>query len=375
MSAARDKRLVVKVGTSTLTDAGGRIDRVFIEDFARQMEQVRALGWKPIIVTSASIASGLEALGISDRPSDTPSLQAAASVGQITLSRVYAEVFAEHAIITSSVLLTRHDTADRMAYLHARDTLLKLLEWDVVPIINENDTVSVEQIRFGDNDTLSALVACLVKADDAVIFSDIEGLFDKNPASHADARLIEEVHAIDADIMAMAEGPGSKAGSGGMITKIRAARVLMVAGIPLTICNGRTPDALVRHVKGDRLGTRFFNKAVPHEITPKKLWIALGDTARGMLVVDDGAAAALITQGSSLLPVGLAEVGGDFAADDIVDITDASGHLFARGKVSVSSDEARLAVGHTQEELAGNRLLAHMAEHPLVHRDDLVIFD
>lgn len=371
----KQKILVVKVGTSTLTDAPGHIDTGYLDYFARQISEVRKNGIKPIVVTSASIACGMGVLGIEERPSATAALQAVASVGTIELSRLYAEAFARVGILTSSILLTRNDTKDRSSYIHARDTIRQLLAWDVVPIINENDTVSVEQIRFGDNDTLAALVACLVSADACVIFSDIEGLYDKNPATHPDARLIPEVHAIGPDIMAMAEGPGTKRGSGGMITKIRAARVLLVAGIPLTICHGRRPNALADIADGKSVGTRFANDVAPHEITPKKLWIALGDTARGSIAVDAGARTALVQKGSSLLPVGVVEIGGDFDTGDIVDIVDETGHLFARGRVGASSDEARLAAGRTQPELAGNRLLAHLADRPLVHRDELVVFE
>lgn len=375
IAGASPRVLVVKVGTSTLTDASGRVDTAYLQGFASQLASLRAQGIKPIVVTSGSIACGLEALGMTERPMDTPSLQAAASVGTIELSRLYSEAFAKEGVLASSILLTRNDTKHRSSYLHARDTLQRLLELDVVPIINENDTVSVEQIRFGDNDTLCALVACLVKADEAVIFSDIDGLYDKNPSTHGDARLIPLVTAIGPDIMAMAEGPGTKRGSGGMITKIRAARVLLTAGIPLTICHGRRPDALTDIAAGKRVGTRFAHSAAPHEITPRKLWIALGDTARGSIVVDDGARRALVERGSSLLPVGAVEVGGDFEEGDVVDIVDAHGYLFARGRAGASGDEARLACGRTQRELQGNRLLAHLADRPLVHRDELIVFE
>ena len=375
IAGAAGRVLVVKVGTSTLTDASGRVDVAYLQGFASQLATLRERGIKPIVVTSGSIACGLEALGMAERPTDTPSLQAAASVGTIELSRLYSEAFAKEGVLASSILLTRNDTKHRSSYLHARDTLQRLLELDVVPIINENDTVSVEQIRFGDNDTLCALVACLVKADEAVIFSDIEGLYDKNPSTHDDARLIPLVEAIGPDIMAMAEGPGTKRGSGGMITKIRAARVLLTAGIPMTICHGRRPNALTDIAAGKRVGTRFANSSAPHEITPRKLWIALGDTARGSIVVDDGARRALVEQGSSLLPVGAVEVGGDFEEGDVVDIVDARGYLFARGRAGASSDEARLACGRTQRELEGNRLLAHLADRPLVHRDELIVFE
>lgn len=241
--------------------------------------------------------------------------------------------------------------------------------------MNENDTISVEQIRFGDNDTLAALVACLVEADLMVILSDIEGLYDANPHHHPDANLIGRVEAIGPEIMAVAGEAGTTVGSGGMITKIKAARVLMVAGIPLVVCDGHRAEAIVDAAAGEDVGTLFVAAKKPHEITPKKLWIALGDAARGALAVDDGAKAALIERGSSLLSVGVRSVEGRFEANDIVDIKDATGHLFARGKVAFASDEAALAIGRTRAELQANRLLASLADKPLVHRDELVVFE
>jgi glutamate 5-kinase len=375
MVQARRKIVVVKIGSSTLVDADGTLDRAYVHSFARQIEVVRAAGWAPIIVSSAAIACGLDVLHIEERPTDMPSLQAAASVGQGVLSTAYAEIFGDMGMTTSVVLLTRHDTANRHAYLHARDTLLRLLDFGVVPIVNENDTTSVEEIRFGDNDTLGALVACLVKADLAVIFSDIQGLYDSDPSVDPEAKLLHQVDRITERIMAGAGGAGSKVGSGGMATKIKAARVLMVAGIPLTVCNGREPDALVRLTTGELVGTRFSARKKPHEITNYKLWIALGDAAKGSIIVDDGAKKALEEQGSSLLCVGVADVKGSFEADDVVDIKDMNGHLFARGKVNASSDEVQLARGYSQKQMAGNRLLAPMAEKPIVHRDELVVFE
>ena len=370
------KRLVVKIGSSTLTTSEGRVDHEYIESLADQVERVRAQGWQVVIVSSGAIACGLEQLGMSGkRPDDMPTLQAAASVGQGLFVSAYAEAFGERGMTTSLVLLTRRDTADRNAYLHARDTLERLLDLGVVPIVNENDTVSVEQIRFGDNDTLGALVACLIGADLTVILSDVEGLYDANPAQVANARLVKKVERIDADVIAAAGTAGSSKGSGGMITKVKAARVLAAAGIPLVICSGRRVDAVVDAAAGREVGTLFAMAQKTHEITPRKLWIALGDSAKGAIIVDEGAKQALETRGSSLLVVGVAGVEGDFSEGDIVDIKDASGYLFARGRVSAGVDEVELARGRTQEELSRNRLLAVMADKPLVHRDDLVIFE
>ncbi len=369
------KKLVIKIGSSTLTTSESTIDYAFLRGLADQIARVRAAGWQPVVVTSAAIACGLEKLGIQKRPKDMPSLQAAASVGQNALSTAYAEAFEAHGIITSVVLLTRRDTADRKAYLHARDTFSRLLELGVVPIVNENDTISVEQICFGDNDTLAALVACLIEADLMVILSDIDGLFDKNPHFHDDAQLIKQVDVIDEKLMSHAGEPGTTVGSGGMITKIRAARVLMAAGIEMVICNGRIPEAIPQAVNGGKVGTRFLAADRPHEITPKKLWIALGDAAKGSLVVDTGAKTALIAKGGSLLSVGIASVEGSFDDGDIIDIRDRAGHLFARGKVSASSDELELACGLSQQALQANKILARLSQKPVVHRNDLVVFE
>lgn len=369
------RKLVIKIGSSTLTTSESKIDYGYLQHVADQVSLVREAGWQPIIVTSAAVACGLEALGIEKRPNDMPSLQAAASVGQSALSTAYAQAFATHGVTTSIVLLTRRDTADRQAYLHARDTFERLLELGVVPIVNENDTVSVEQIRFGDNDTLAALVACLVEADLMVILSDIDGLFDKNPHFTDDAQLIRQVERIDDYIVSIAGEPGTTVGSGGMITKIEAARVLMVAGIPMVLCNGRRPQALTESIAGEEVGTRFMAAKKPHAITPRKLWIALGDAAKGSITVDTGAKTALIAQGSSLLPVGIVSCEGTFEPDDIIDIKDRSGHMFARGRVSASSDEVALAKGLSQKALKANRLLEGLSVKPVIHRDELVVFE
>lgn len=375
MTLEQKKIVVVKIGSSTLVGDDGRLDADYLAGLAFQINALRAVGWTPIIVTSGSIACGLEALGIVERPSDTPSLQAAASVGTNILISAYAQAFAAYDMLTSVVLITRQITADREQYLHVRDTLERLLDLDVVPIINENDTVSVEQLRFGDNDTLAALVACLVKAQLCVIFSDIDGLYTANPFEDLSATLIEEVAAITPELMAVAGGSSSTVGSGGMITKIRAARVLMAAGIDLVICNGQNTDSLIRLANDEQVGTRFSPLAKAHDITPKKLWIALGDTAKGAVIVDAGARDALVSRGSSLLAVGVRGVEGGFAREDIIDIIDDSGHIIARGKAGASSSEVALACGRSQKEIKANELLANLAQHPVVHRDDLVVFE
>lgn len=369
------KRLVVKIGSSTLTTSDSSIDYEYMADLTRQIASLKREGWQVVIVSSGAIACGLGRLGMTKRPTDMPTLQAAASVGQSELAGAYADSFGAYDMVTSLVLLTRRDTADRESYLHARDTFDRLLDLGVVPVVNENDTVSIEQIRFGDNDSLAALVSCLIDATLLVIASDIDGLYDANPAQDPNARLIPEVHAIDQKVMAVAGGAGSVAGSGGMLTKVRAARVMMAAGIPMAIVNGKRADALIDAANGKCPGTVFASSEVPHSITPKKLWLALGDSARGSLVIDEGAKNALMSHGSSLLSVGVKDVEGSFEEGDIVDIVDGTGFVLGRGKVSAGSDEISLAKGRKSEELAANRLLSYLAERPVVHRDDLIVFE
>lgn len=369
------KRLVVKIGSSTLTTSDSSIDYEYMADLTRQIAALKREGWQVVIVSSGAIACGLGRLGMTKRPTDMPTLQAAASVGQSELAGAYADSFGKYDMVTSLVLLTRRDTADRESYLHARDTFDRLLDLGVVPIVNENDTVSIEQIRFGDNDSLAALVSCLIDATLLVIASDIEGLYDANPSEDPNAQLIPEVHAIDQKVMSVAGGAGSVAGSGGMLTKVRAARVMMAAGIPMAIVNGKRSDALMDAASGRCPGTVFASSEVPHSITPKKLWLALGDSARGSLVVDEGAKNALTAHGSSLLSVGVKDVEGTFEEGDIVDIVDSTGFVLGRGRVSADSDEISLAKGRKSEELAANRLLSYMAERPVVHRDDLIVFE
>ncbi len=369
------RRLVVKVGSSTLMSTENAIDTQRIVDLADQVARLVAEGWEVAIVTSAAIAAGLGALAIERRPDDMATLQAAASVGQCELSSTYAEAFAHHGLLTSLVLLTRRDTADRTAYLNARATLDRLLALGVVPIVNENDTVSVEQIRFGDNDTLAALVACLVGADMLVILSDIDGLYDADPRTCPTAQLVSTISRIDRSVVDACGGAGSVAGSGGMVTKVAAARVMMSAGIPMVIAHGQRPGAVVDAAHGEPVGTLFCPGEARHEITPRKLWIALGDAVHGSIVVDAGARDALVDAGRSLLPVGVRSVSGDFREGDIVEVRDGDDYVIARGKVGASADAIRLACGMSTDELAKNSLLAPIDEKPVIHRDDLVLFE
>ena len=371
---AAAKTMVVKIGSSTVTEPGTGVNRPFIARLAHEAVELRSLGWNLVVVSSGAIACGAPVLGFSTRPADMPSLQACASVGQCVLSAAYDEEFRACGLATSLVLLTRHDTARRQSYLHARDALTRLVELGVVPVVNENDTVSVDEIRFGDNDALAALVACLVSADLCVTLSDIEGLYTANPSIDPNARFVPRVEKIDAAIIASAGDSSSAVGTGGMITKIRSSRILMTAGIPSVICSGADEGALACLARGEQVGTLFVPPHARTDIAPRKLWIALGDAAHGSVTVDDGAARALVERGSSLLPVGITAVEGQFKAGDVLDVRDAGGFVLARGIAEAGSDELQLAAGRQQREIAGNHLLQALAGRPAIHRDNLIVF-
>ena len=368
------KTMVVKIGSSTLVGPDRALRRDFIADLAAQADELAGLGWRLVVVSSGAIACGAPVLGFGSRPADMPSLQACASVGQCVLSAAYDEEFRARGLLTSLVLLTRQDTARRTSYLHARDALGRLVELGVVPVVNENDTVTVDEIRFGDNDTLAALVACLVSADLCVTLSDIEGLYTANPSLDPNARFVPRVEKIDAAIIASAGDSSSSVGTGGMITKIRSSRILMTAGIPSVICSGADEGALARLARGEQVGTLFVPPHARTDIAPRKLWIALGDAAHGSVTVDDGAARALVERGSSLLPVGITAVEGHFEAGDVLDVRDAGGFVLARGIAEAGSDELQLAAGRQQREIAGNHLLQALAGRPAIHRDNLIVF-
>ena len=367
-------RIVVKIGSSTLTDENGRIDHAFIRSLASQVKAIRdELGSELLIVTSGAIASGLEALGLGrTRPSDLPSLQAAAAVGQLQLGQDYVLAFAEHGIMLGQVLLTRFDTVNRSSYLHARETLERLLELGVVPLINENDTVAVDEIRFGDNDTLAAQVAILVKADLVVMLSDIEGLYTADPRRDEDARLLDSIGSLTQEILEAAGSAGTLRGSGGMVTKLEAARLCMAAGIPVVICSGHQPEAVVAVAKGESLGTRFFTDAA-HQVSARKLWSALSGQVMGSVYIDAGAERALRERGSSLLPVGIRRIEGDFEAGAALNIRNLDGLVIGRGIANHGSAALAKAAGQSTQRGCGGPS-APSSEQVAIHRDQLVVF-
>ncbi|MDY0087396.1 MAG: glutamate 5-kinase [Coriobacteriia bacterium] len=362
-------RVVIKVGSSTLAPAGEGLDRAYVDSLMEQIAEVRREGTEVIVVTSGAIAAGVQALGIHTRPEDMPSLQASASVGQVQVLGMYAALAAAHGMTVGQVLLTRHDTAHRQAYLHARDTLERLLALGVVPVVNENDTVAVDEIRFGDNDTLAALVGTMARADLVVLLTDIEGLYDADPLKNADARLVEHVESLTDQVISAAGGATSGVGSGGMATKVEAARVLMRAGIPMVVCDGRRAGVIADALSGKPVGTLFAGGK--SALGARKLWIALGGVPKGEIIVDDGAKAALCERGKSLLPAGVVSVQGVFAAGDAIVLKDGTGQIVARGLSALSSADLEKVKGMHSSRIAD--VLPSAAGKTVVHRDHLVI--
>lgn len=361
--------IVVKIGSNTLTDAHGRIDAAFIHDVTRQVAALRANGHRVVVVSSGAIAAGIEVLGLPGRPSAMPALQAAAAVGQVRLVETYAAAAAAHGYRVGQVLLTRRDVADRGAYLNACRTFEQLLEMGVVPVVNENDTTAVDEIRFGDNDYLAALVALMVKASLCVFLTDIAGLYERDPRLDPDARLVEHVADLTEDVVSAGGGPGSAVGSGGMASKIEAARVLMDAGVPLVICDGRRPDVLLDAVAGKSVGTLFAGGRAGRRA--RKLWLAYAGHPVGSIVVDAGARDALCFRGTSLLPAGVVDVDGRFDAGEAVAIVDTSGAEVARGLAGMSSEELRRVKGLRSEAIRERE--PQLVGREVVHRDHLVI--
>ena len=363
--------VVVKIGSSTLVDEYGAIDRAFIADLCRQVVALRKAGKSVVVVSSGAAAAGMERLGFTQRPTDMPSLQACAACGQAALTEVYADVLRSEGIACGQVLLTRRDVVDREGYLNARNTLERLLELGVVPVVNENDTVSVAEFAFGDNDMLGAIVATLIGADLYVIMSDIDGFYTANPSVYADAQLIEHVDHIDEDILAMAGGAGSSVGTGGMLTKLRAARALLAAGIPTVICKGRQSDVLIDVVGGKKVGTRFEAPYGSAHESPRKLWIGIAEVPRGTITLDEGACAAVIKRGASILPVGVIATEGTYAQGDVVNVVSPQGTLIGRGTIRYSSDEMVRVRGLKLDVIA--RFMPEKDGQPAIHRDELLV--
>ncbi len=363
------KRIVVKVGSSLVTNDGRGLDEVAIGEWCRQMAQLIRDGREVIMVSSGAIAEGMKRLGWKVRPHAIQELQAAAAVGQMGLAQMYETKLRLNDLGSAQVLLTHADLADRERYLNARTTLLTLLKLGVVPVINENDTVVNDEIKFGDNDTLGALVANLVEADALVILTDQKGLFTADPRKDPNAQFVHEARAGDPALEAMAGGAGSSIGRGGMITKILAAKRAAGSGASTVIAWGREPDALIRLSHGAAIGTLLV--APTQKNQARKQWMADHLQMRGAITVDAGATSKVRDEGKSLLPIGMVQVEGDFSRGDVIAVRDPAGLEFARGLANYSSSEARLLCRKPSADI--EKLLGYAAEPEMLHRDNLVL--
>ena len=363
------RRIVVKVGSSLVTNEGRGLDEQAIGEWCRQLSALVRDGREVIMVSSGAIAEGMKRLGWTTRPQELHEFQAAAAVGQMGLAQMYETKLRENGLGSAQVLLTHADLADRERYLNARSTLLTLLTHGVLPVINENDTVVNDEIKFGDNDTLGALVANLVEADALIILTDQKGLYTADPRRDPTATFVHEARAGDAKLEEMAGGAGSSIGKGGMITKILAAKRAAGSGASTVIAWGREPDALVRLTQGEAIGTLLV--APTQKQQARKQWMADHLQLRGSVTIDEGAVAKLRHEGKSLLPIGMTAVEGDFSRGEVIAIHDAQGQEIARGLANYASAEARLLCRKPSQDV--EQLLGYVAEPEMVHRDNLVL--
>lgn len=364
----QSRRVLVKIGSALLTNDGQGLDVAAIEGWVAQMARLKEQGRELLLVTSGSVAEGMVRLGWKQRPKSVHELQAAAAVGQMGLIQTWETAFKKYGIKSAQILLTHDDLSNRKRYLNARSALRTLVDLGVVPIINENDTVATDEIRFGDNDTLGALVTNLLEVDTLVLLTDQLGLFDADPREKPDANLISEGRAQDPALLAVA-GDGGALGRGGMFTKVRAARLAARSGARTVILGGRTEQALTRLFEGEELGTLLLPNDEP--ITARKRWLAGHLQEKGVLVLDSGASKAVQQQGKSLLPVGVKEVRGRFARGELVACIDENEQRLAKGLINYSSSEAHLLAGQPSNQI--ERILGYIESPELIHRDNLVV--
>lgn len=372
MAAAKNKkRWVVKAGSSLLTDNGRGLDYLFIESWVGQVVELRKQGLDVILISSGAVAEGLARLGWAHRPDELHELQAVAAIGQMGLIQAYESRFQRHRIHTAQVLLTHDDLSDRKRYLNARNTVTTLLSHNVVPVINENDTVATDEIKFGDNDTLAALVANLVEAERLVLLTDQPGMFSADPAKNPDAKFIHKASADDEALVVMASsGSIGRLGRGGMVTKVRAASLAARSGATTVIAGGGAADVLMK-IFDEAAGVGTWLYPTQQPLAAKKQWLAGHLQVKGRLILDDGAVKVLRTAGKSLLPVGVSAIQGDFQRGEAVECVSAHGVKVATGLVNYSSDEARKIIGYASEEILAR--LGFVDEEELVHRDNMVL--
>ena len=363
------RRLVVKVGSSLVTADGRGLDHQALSGWARQIAALMQEGRQVVLVSSGAIAEGMQRLGLSRRPKAVNELQAAAAVGQMGLVEAYERIFALHGLHTAQILLTHDDMAHRTRYLNARTTLKTLLDLRVLPIVNENDTVAIDEIRLGDNDTLGALVTNLIDADALVILTDQSGLYTADPRRDPAATLVAIGEAGDVQLEKMAGGAGSSIGRGGMITKILAAKRAAQSGAHTVIASGHEPDVLLRLFEGAPIGTLLIAPALP--LASRKQWLAGHLQVAGRLVLDEGAARAICSEGKSLLPIGVKHVFGEFQRGAVVACVSEQGTDIARGLTNYSSDEASRIAGHASRDI--DALLGYGGDPEIIHRDNLAL--
>jgi glutamate 5-kinase len=367
MSAAR--RIVVKLGSGVLTAPHGGLDNDHIQSLADSFCRIRAEGRELVLVSSGAIAAGSKKIGLRRRPTSIPEKQAAAAVGQARLMWAYERSFSRNGVKVAQILLTRDDLRHRRRFLNARNTLSTLIRWGILPVVNENDSVVTEEIKFGDNDLLSALVTSLVQADLLVMLTDIDGLFEADPKIHPEAKRIAVIEDVDARVLAAVEATTSPTGTGGMGSKLQAAKTAAVFGVPTVIASGKRPKVLEEILEGEEIGTLVLPKE--DRISSWKHWIAYSKTPSGSIVVDEGARRVILEGGKSLLPSGIKEVLGDFGAGDSVSCVGEDLTEFARGLVNYSSDEVRKIQGRKTSEIES--ILGYRYYDEIIHRDDLVI--
>jgi len=363
------KTLVVKVGSSLVTNNGSGLDQVAIASWAAQIAVLVKQGKQVVLVSSGAVAEGMQRLGWKKRPTAVNELQAAAAVGQMGLVQMYESCFSQYQLHTAQVLLTHDDLADRKRYLNARSTLRTLLDLNVIPIINENDTVVTDEIKFGDNDTLGSLVANLIEADALVILTDQQGLYSADPRKDKTAQFIGHAIAGDIALEQMAGGAGSSIGTGGMLTKILAAKRAARSGAHTIIASGREPDVLVRLSAGESIGTHLQTSQI--KTTARKQWLADQLQLRGKLTLDAGAVVVIQQEGKSLLPIGVTEVTGEFERGELVACCDVNGLEIARGLVNYSAQEAQRIMRKPSSEI--EKILGYVDALELIHRDNLVL--
>lgn len=364
------KRIVIKVGTSTITYANGKRNFSQIDRLAREISDLQNQGKKMILVTSGAVAVGVDRMGLPGKPKTIPGKQAAAAVGQGVLMHTYEKFFADYGQIVAQVLITKTEAIDRQRYTNTRNTFMELMRQRVIPIVNENDVVALDELKIGDNDNMSALVAGIVDADLVIILSDVDGLYTANPQTHPDAVIVPEVAEITPEIEASAGGVGSARGTGGMATKIQAAKAATSSGIHLVIASGTEKYAITRVLQGEELGTLFVSRE--NRLQFRKRWLAFGAKIAGSIVVDDGCAKAIRKAGGcSILPAGVFAVQGEFLPGSTVSVIDKDAHELARGLVHYSSAELEQIKGCNSGEIAN--ILGHKNFDEVIHRDDLVI--